>query len=375
MATRIALLIVALALAGGCSTTWYERLPREADLPVHHELAQKAAALPNHRGHVTVGEVDGEPVRVAYRHTRGGRSGWLVVMLSGVLSDATALRFLAGGLGEEHDLLLVDYLGCGESDKPDPEDLPPDAYSPSSLARHVLLVIRERARDERIAVMGHSLGSLVVLRMLGDPALREEFPEEIAKIERAVLLSPIDFAIAARQEKFAQVAELTAVEVKLGYRLGILRELLSRSYFECAGDSARMPREAAESAERVLSDLPRLRTGQAMLRQAVPFRDENCLDWDRIGELVAEYRNVAVPVLLISGARDCTFPCAMGYKLRVQLPRAWLRVLRRCGHSMNLERPVETATWIDSFLEEAGEGWEPVVDGVVAAAAPAASSP
>lgn len=365
MAKRTTLLIVALALAGGCSTTWYERLPPEADLPDHCRLARITRDLPNDRGRVRVGELDGEPLHVAYRHTRAGTSGWLVVLLNGVLADSSAMRYIAGGLGEKHDLLLVDYLGTGRSDKPDPDHMPPGGYGPAALARHVLLVLRERAGDERVAVVGHSLGTLVILRMFGDPDLRREFPEEIAKIERVALLSPIDFAIACKQATFETVANLSAIEVKLGRHLGILRALLAQSYCEGAGDLTCMPREAVDSAVRVLSDLGTLRPGQQMLREAVPFKDENCLDWERVDEQVAQYRRVDVPCLLVSGARDCTFPCAMAYKLRAQMPDARLVVIPRCGHSLNLERPVETAQWIDAFLERAGADFPLVVDDVV----------
>ena len=372
MVARNALLLIALALAGGCTSVHYEMLLPEASLPVYAELGAVADALPRDHGTVVVGEVSGEPVEVAFSHTRGEDDEWLVVFLHGAMADCRTWRYVVGALGPAHDLLLVDFVGCGESDKPDPDDLPPDAYCPDALARQALLVIRARARDgQRIAVVGHSLGSIVILRMLGSPVLREEVPEEIARIERAVLLSPIDFAIGGKQPAFERFAKLTDLEVTLASLFGMVEDVMVKNLYEGAGDPAHLPREAAKQGVDLVEDDDRREAAQAMLKQAIPFHQETeTLDWDRIAELVAEYRNVTVPCLLIPGARDATFPCAMAYKQRAQLPSAWLHVLPGCGHAIPPEAPREVAALIHSFMRDGGEGLPRVTDGVVDDAVP-----
>jgi pimeloyl-ACP methyl ester carboxylesterase len=363
-AVRAALLAITLAVATACATT-YSKLPRQAEVKDLAKLAEATAALPNHRGFVTVGSADGRPVRLAYRHTRNGDGKWLVVLLHGLLSDSRTWRFVAGDLGRDHDLLLIDLMGCGRSDKPDPRDLGPDGYSPGALARQVLRVIRERSRNERLAIVGHSLGGMVTLRLLGDPRLRAEFPGVFSRIERAVLISSVDFAVEHSHPTFEEIAKLSWVKVAVGDGLGVLRERVARSVYNGTSEPGRMPREEVDRTVEILRDWASVRAAQAMIRQAVPFTPAERPDWWRIDPLVADYRNVNVACLIVWGARDETFPASMGYKLCLQLPRARLRVLPRRMHQLTVEAPYACAEHIRRFVASAGTGTPLVSDGVV----------
>ena len=89
-----------------------------------------------------------------------------------------------------------------------------------------------------------------------------------------------------------------------------------------------------------------------MIAQALPFNLQTMRpDWERVEQLVADYQNVQVPILILWGARDETLPVSMGYKLQAQIPDAELRVIERSMHSLPLERPVVTASNIRQFLE------------------------
>jgi len=368
MVARTTLLVVTLAVAGACASTHYDALTPEAMLPDLARLRTRADQLRNERGFVTVGRAGDEPIRLAYRHIPADDDEWLVVALHGVLADSGTWDYFLGALGGKREILLIDFPGCGKSDKPDPELLPPEAYTPDDLARQVLLVIRARVRPgQRIAVVGHSLGTLVILRMLGSPALLDEFAAEIAVIERAILFAPVDFAIACKQPVFEKIAHLSNFEVSIGRMLGILDETVAKGCSRGAADPDRYPREAVDRLIELLDDPARLEAAQYMLRRACPFDECECLDWDRVRELVAQYRNVTVPCLLVPGARDATFPCAMGYKLLAQLPKARLHVIEQCGHAVPTEAPEEAARLVDRFLDVSVEGYALVTDGVVPA--------
>ena len=133
----------------------------------------------------------------------------------------------------------------------------------------------------------------------------------------------------------------------------------------CAENPDSMPQEEADRLEEILRCSDTRLPAQAMIRQAVPFTSEERPDWPRIERLVADYRNVSVPCLILWGARDETFPASMGYKLRAQLPRAWLRVLPGCMHQLPAEAPRTCAGQIRDFVTSAGKGWPRIVDGVV----------
>ncbi|MHC4973999.1 MAG: alpha/beta fold hydrolase [Planctomycetota bacterium] len=363
-AARVALLAITLAVATACATT-YSKLPRQAEVKDLAALAEATAALPNDRGFVTVGEAGGRPVRLAYRHTRQAGGEWLVVLLHGLLSDSRTWRFVAGDVGQHHDLLAIDLMGCGRSDKPDPGALGPDGYSPTALARQVLRVIQERSKHERIAVVGHSLGGMVALRILGDLGLRAEFPEVLSRIERAVLISSVDFAVERAHPTFREIAKLSWVKVAVGDGLGVLRERVARSAYNGTSEPDRMPQEEVDRTVEILRDPAALRAAKGMIRQAVPFTPEERPDWWRIERLVADYRNVDVDCLILWGARDETFPASMGYKLRAQLPRARLRILPRRMHHLTVEAPHACAAHIRRFIAGTVAESPLIRDGVV----------
>ena len=48
---------------------------------------------------------------------------------------------------------------------------------------------------------------------------------------------------------------------------------------------------------------------------------------------------------------------AMGFKLRQQLPFAWLRIVPRAMHGLPEEKPRECARLVRDFVAEGGRGW------------------
>jgi pimeloyl-ACP methyl ester carboxylesterase len=359
MRWRLAFAVLGVA---GCAS---RPLPELEELPELRKLAEVADALPGETGRVAGADIEGGPVELAYRETWSAETEWLVVLVHGVLSDARTWRFVAGDLGLDHDLLLLDLPGCGGSDKPAPAAVGEGGYSPTALARHVLCAVRARLagrdRPARVALVGHSLGSMVILRMTGDPALRAEFADVLGRVERVVLLSPVDFAVERKHPVFDQIVNLSGVEVTVADLTRILDSRATRSVRQGAVDPTDVPQCEADRLVEVLSDPPRRRAAQAMIREAVPFTANEQPDWPRIRRLVADYANVRPPCLILHGACDETFSCAMGYKLRDQLPNAWLHVLE-AKHALPSEAPRRCAEEIRGFLARAGEGRPRLVD-------------
>jgi pimeloyl-ACP methyl ester carboxylesterase len=335
-------------LLAACAST-YASMPGLT--PEMVGLADAATKLPDERGRVR----GSGAAEIAYRQTLA-ESEWLVVLLHGVLSDSRTWDYVAGDLGRDHSLLLLDLPGCGLSDKPAPLAAGPGGYSPTALARHVLCALRARlAADERaprVALVGHSLGTMVILRMLGDPALREEFADVVTRVERVVLLSPVDFAVEKKHPMFEKIAKLSGVEVTIADVTEILEERTARAMRQGAVEQDRVPRVEAERMVEVLRDGRRRRAAQAMIRQAVPYIDDKFPDWKRIGALVADYANVDRPCLIVHGACDETFGVAVAYKLQAQLPHAWLRVLADTKHALPSEAPTRCAAEIRAFLAD-----------------------
>lgn len=360
--STLLLLLLALHLVTGCSRH-YRQLSSATQIPDLAVLESEARSRPASVSYVEVQGPDEPVIRIALEETGRGSTDRLVVLLHGLLSDRRTWRFVVGDLGRDHRVLLVDLPGCGASSKPDPRELGEDGYSPTAQARRVLESLRWRLHQpdppERLTVVGHSLGGAVILRMLGDRRLRARYGEVLRRIDRVVLIAPLDFALEKAHPAFLAVAGLGRTEVEIGEALGILRQRTALLTARGSNDPARAPREEADRLREILREKGTRRAARAMIRQAVPFHvKEKRPDWRAIERLVADYERVREPVLILWGARDETLPTSMGYKLQAQLPSAWLRVVERSMHSLQVERPGLTSDLIRSFSAEAGEGWE-----------------
>ena len=345
-----------LLCLAACST--WAKMPVEESIPLLHELGTASDQLSNHVGAVELEEGHA----IGFRHTRAGTTRRTIVLVHGVLSNRGAWRYVSGGLGQHHDLLMVDLLGCGESSKPDADDLPPDAYSPTRLAGYVLQVMRKRIPKGRIVVVGHSLGGMVTLRMLGSPELKEQYGDVLARVDRAVLISTLAFGIHAKLPQFERIAKTGGFVVSAAATFGILRELIAVAVREGSYAPNQMPREEALRVYNAFRMGATRRAAQAMLFQAIPFTEEEKPDWPAIRKLEKDYANVRVPTLVIQGEQDPNFDQGVAYKLYVRLPNAWLRVLPDRMHQLPSEAPVMLIREIAAFARSGGRDLERVRD-------------
>jgi pimeloyl-ACP methyl ester carboxylesterase len=358
----LALLVAVAATSSGCAGQ-FKALRPEGQIEALHLLRQAERSLPHETVRVDSGGITGEPVRLAMEQV--GDDGPLVVMVHGVLSDRRVWRFVAGDLGVDHRLLLVDLPGAGDSDRPDPEDVGPDGYSATAMARRLLVGLRNRfeqdAWPEDFTLVGHSLGGAIILRMMGDPALRDEFEDVVERVDSVVLFAPLDFAVEKEHHELASIASLGRTKVGLARVTRILKNEVGRSTREGANDPDSVSREDAQRLLDILKHRKSRRPAQAMIRQAVPFDLKTRRpDWEAIEALETDYSNVDVPTLILWGARDETLPASMGYKLQVQLPDSRLRIVEESMHSLPTERPLVSAGYVRSFLENGGMGWSAV---------------
>lgn len=332
-------------------------LQRECDVPVLAELGRRYEALPC-TTELTSTVRDGTEVRLALHRCGHGTNGSLVIFLHGVLADHTMWRHLAGELGRDHDLWLMDLPGCGVSDKPKPSSLGRDGYSPTAMADRIMQVLSlslgERdaaaAPPTNITLVAHSLGGMTALRMFGDPDLRGRFAGVLERIDRLVLLAPADVAVHAEMPAFMQVINFKDWQAAIARPLGLVKKASRENTRNGYQNPDCALHESARTLERVLSRPAERHAAQAMLRQAVPWHEKaRRPDWEGIRRQVADYANVDVPTLIVWGARDEALPAAMGHKLKDDIHGARLVRLEDCAHSIATEKPLECGRLIRGF--------------------------
>lgn len=268
--------------------------------------------------------VDLEEVRLRYFIAGEGPP---LMLVHGLAGGASNWSELAPRLAERHRVLVPDLPGHGSSTAlPAAPSLDPFVDRLASLA--------DREGFERPAVVGHSLGGLLALRL----AVRR--PEHVRAI---VLAASAGIRSATREaERYLAVAAFLRPTTRYSrHRRAIANSRLLRNlvfgYFG-ASDPAAMPEGAVHG---FLAPL-RTHTDTASARRAL-VRDDPRLDLDR----------VRCPVLLLWGARDNQVTVADAYEYARRL-RAPLRMIADCGHLLIGERPDACAAAIDEFLDGVG---------------------
>jgi pimeloyl-ACP methyl ester carboxylesterase len=264
----------------------------------------------------------GEARGVRMRYFVGG-AGPPIVLVHGLTGCASNWTEVAPRLARRHRVLVPDLPGHGGS-APLPASPNLDAF-----ADRVRLV----ARDEGMlpaALVGHSLGGLVVLRL----ALR--WPEAAT----AVVL-----AAAAGIESVTRRAQFWVMLfgfMRPGRLVSPLRGLLARrprlrgavfNRYQVADPLSLSP----AAVEGFLA--PHALHTDARSAGRVLIRDDPRVDLGGVG----------CPCLVLWGARDLQVPIddAFEYARRLRAP---LRTITNCGHLLIGERPDAVADAIDSFL-------------------------
>ncbi len=347
--------LVSSMVLGGCTST-YSQLASENDVPDLLELRQNAATYPRRSSRIPtfIGDVPGS---IGFEEIGNRSDDRVVVLVHGCSSYRGTWRHVVGALGNDHNLILIDLLGCGMSDCPPPASVGPRGYSPDAMAERILQALDAYLLDRPdalITLVGHSVGGTIALRMTACPTLRARHAAVVARIDRMVLLAPMDVEFLNPSADIVALAKVTEMEIAIAGMIGILQEKVALAILGSVFNPDRALREDVDQLCDALRD-PRTRLPlQAILMQARPMDGER-LDWPAVERIVGDYANVDVPCLILWGAYDDTLPVSMGFKLADQIPTAELYIVEDCMHSIQLEYPALVAETIRRFINESNE--------------------
>jgi pimeloyl-ACP methyl ester carboxylesterase len=357
-------LVACCLIGGGCAPT-YASLKSETEISRFASLATRAAAMPQTVLRVPTRRA-GEPVvNLAFTRTGNANSDRpILVFIHGAFSDSKAWRYMAGALGDDYTVWLVDLPGCGASDKPSPRTLAADGYGSTALADRIYQALGQSldgvAAERPVVLIGHSLGALIVTRMLADPDLRSRYARTRARVAGMFLVTPLDIAIEKPVPMLEEAAHIDGFEVALGRLSGLLCQRLAEAVLQSYDDPAVAQREEVDRCLDIISNAAKRHAMQAMILQATPRRPGGLRpNWPAVDRLSAEYRNIDVSTVIVCGAHDETLPESMSYKLSAQIGGATLRVFPDCMHSPHLEHPQQCADVLTDFLQRLGPTTRP----------------
>ena len=265
----------------------YSKLPSENDIPEFRELIAKGEALPKTTILRPTYRPGSKPVRIAIHEVGPGTNSHVYVLIHGMLASYKTWRYLAGALPGDSDVWLVDLPGHGESDKPSPASLGPGGYAPGAVAERILQALEQqlaaRSSAPRMTFIAHSLGGLMVIRMLSCPELRRRHLSCLAQVDEAVPLRSVRCRGRRANRPVAHHRGASSTTLSIGDALGVVHEKVARATKDGCYRDGYATRESADLLFQAFTTPAILAASQAMIKGAVPgWETKRRPDWVQI---------------------------------------------------------------------------------------------
>jgi haloalkane dehalogenase len=255
-------------------------------------------------------------------------AGPRVVLVHGTPTWSYEWRHVIRALSPSHEVVAVDHLGFGRSDRPADAD-----YSPEAHAARFGRAMATLAPDGPVTLVVHDFGGPIAL----DWALAH-----VERLTRVVVVNswmwPLDDDPA--MARAARIAGSGLSRLLYRHANASLRLLMPSAY----GTRARLTREIhaqylapfadADSRERVLFALAKSLTGSSSFYASL---------WSRRDRLAR------VPVSMLWGMRDSALKPALLERWREAVPHATVRTFADAGHWPHEEVP---GAFVDGLTDE-----------------------
>ena len=270
-------------------------------------------------------DVNGLPTR----YLRAGTTGPPLVLLHGVGDSALDWRWVMPTLAGTHRIYVPNLPGSGGTIKSDVD------YSPAFFTQF-LSAFLDALEVKHAAVIGHSLGGLVGLRLaLSEPSR----VSALGLVASAGLGREVTYAL--RSLALPAYGRLAVVWGKTPP--GAAQRALGRSTLLFARPW-RVPRKWLKEQYR-LARLPGFLEAQlATVRAQVGLRGQREVLVDRLAQL-------DVPTRLVWGTGDRVLPYSQAKEAVSRLQEGSLELISDCGHSPHVEQPERFVSALDRFLK------------------------
>lgn len=249
-----------------------------------------------------------------------------VLFLHGLGGSTYTWRKVAPALARTNRVIALDLKGFGRSEKPLDEDY--------ALADHAAIVAAyiEAEGLKNVTLAGHSFGGLVALAVALDLGRRNPL-----SIRRLVLIDAPAYPqgdtplMQIVQQPLLPYALLSVLSPEFSTSLALQKQIDARTIDEADIRAYAAPYHDPAARHALISTA----------RQMLP------LNWP---EVVAAYRTLRQPTLLVWCDRDEVVPAVTGLRLERAIPNANLKIIEGCEHSPPDEAAPELVTHMQRFL-------------------------
>jgi len=302
---KILALLVAAVLTASCSGVY-----QTSDAQVRH------ASLSDGVG----------SVKLAYRDKGSGKP---VLLLHGFGASSYTWRHVEPALvAAGHRVITVDLKGFGLSDKPLDENY--SIFDQAALISQFM----DQMKLKGVTVVGHSLGGGVTLVLALDKNKKKR-----RRITKIVLIDSIAYSqnipIAFSILRTPVLGKISSSLVPLDVQA---RVALRLAYYDNSKFDSRDVKNYADPLKDKGSRHAMIQTARKILPENLP-------------ELSSRYKTITIPALIIWCDHDKVIKPNIGLRLHNDLPNSAFRIIRKCGHLPQEEKPQRTIALIEDFLK------------------------
>lgn len=236
-----------------------------------------------------------------------------LICVHGWGSNALNFRFLLYSLAPYFRVIAYDLKGHGESDKSE------DTYDLGLFTEELAQVI-DYYNPENLALIGHSMGSAIVLNYLFYNPTRAKMA--IISSGSADFKEPLPRVIPLFIHSIDERVKNAIVE--LGVTINVTKN--------CPEELVNLIREQNKRA-------PYFVYRNALLNTIYAWKKED------------ELSRIKIPILLLTGDSDLLTPPTQAKNLQKLLPNARLVIIEKAGHGLMIEKGMEVANTVKDFIE------------------------
>lgn len=247
----------------------------------------------------------------ALYYTEQGK-GKPLVLLHGFLENNTLWKEFSQALSLKYRVISFDLPGFGQS------PLPHQPFSLTDVGNEIISILKT-ITQEKIALLGHSLGGYVILAMV------EQQPHLFSSFG---LFHSTAFADSAeKKEARTKTIEFVNRNGAIAFTSNFIPPLFANPNHEAIG---------------VITKMATLTTKETVVSYLEAMRDRP----DRT-KVLTDFRG---PILLIAGAKDSVIPVDSLKKQSKMTENALLKILEEVGHMGMLEASDESLKTVSDFF-------------------------
>jgi len=269
-------------------------------------------------------EVEGHNIAYLESKREGKKT---LILIHGLNDEKESWLMLAGALKGKYHLIIIDLLGCGESDID--MDFEYTLHNQADFLEKIINKLIKEKHIDGFALAGHSMGGLVVL-------LADRLP-----IDKFILVDVLGVHVkeTSMHKKYQKVKNVNELPFLNTHNKEQLKEMMNMAMYK----PMYMPNFMLEHIIAKKADVVEFER-----KKFYEIVDESMIHRE---DLEDEIKNIKQETLILWGKEDLSIDVASAHKMHELIEKSTVKVYEACRHYPQLEKPKEMARDVIAFLK------------------------